>query len=387
MKIRQFFSILLFCTGSLFAQTMSTEHKLLLHPQGFILPAAFSTPGSIETENPASMADFSRPAASISYRFEGNIQDVYYKGTTVKHKITGLPQSAGIVYPYKDFRFAACMNQRYRSYFESPVTVTTVDNPDGNGKSETFFMDARMSDYSVLASYSLNDMPLGNKLSLGAKLSLSHLYNTESLFSTKMEASDNVLSFALGAEYTLALQSEKSVKIGISYERAPEFNADIEFTTQSSLVESSIDPANSGRPHLSVKMNNIKLSCKVPDILKLNFSFDLIPHLRLIETFSSVYWNQNSDGYKNQFEFSTGAVYTPNEIFSYSLSLFSTGRNLKNTNSILSQQGNDAVFITGGVSANFGPYNLALNLTDSHLFSDDARKTTAARISLGYQIL
>lgn len=353
---------------------------LVLIPQGYVISSGLgftnhttSTVAAIVAVNPASMADFTKPSAGVSFLFATQI-DSAVTNIGVEHSRVNpwLPQTFGFVLPHRNFRFGLGFNQKYSSslYF-GPFPVTTPGDPGGTGETIDAESDRYVYSGSGLISYQLsNFINNDHRLSLGLQIDVNFLRDDESLGRFSAEGTDQSVTWKAGACYSFL----DLLQLGLAFEKGADFSGTIEYSE-----EPVIEPPDSGFVARPIES---KFTAKLPDRLLIGLAFKISEKLRLANDFTYVYWEKVYNDTQNQLDISGNLYFLPSEQLSLSAGFYSTRMESNTPDS----PDNNALFISAAALVKVKSAAIEIMLADSHLFSSDLRKQTLVRLGLGFSL-
>ncbi len=362
-----------------FAQLQVPENNVLYLSQGFVLTNLNSlgisninnSVSNIGTTNPSSMINFNKISIGGSYHFETKLEEAYLASIGHKRISNELPQSIGIVFPFKNFRLGLAFNQKYNSSAEfDRIPITTVEFPDGTGEYYKPIMETKVLSYSVSASYRFDNIFIENSsLALGARLTRNSLDYHEELLSYSFNVNSENYNWAFGVLFNHVLDNNKSFSAGILYES----NINMKETIFHS------DKNLNGNPNFSASQFSLVYSANFPAKVSFDFSADFINNISLYSTVNYLLWSDVHTNLKNQFEFSLTGLYHFNENLKASFGFFTTDRNYEENILGLNEKLR-AVYLLAGINYKISLFNFGLSIADSHLFSDEWRKQTIAKL-------
>lgn len=344
-----------------------SQENSLFFPQGFvpnINAAGFSKSvgsiSNISSLNPAALSSIDNLSAGISYQFSSRIKEAWFGHIDYLRNKNGLPQSAGIVIPFKDFRFAAAMNQKFNGSLDfGNIPITTVENPVGNGEYVHFVSGYNLINFSIIESWSAKNIFSNDKFSLGVRIDLDKFYVNQNI---GLNENYHAFSFAAGFSYE-KVSADILNRFSFYYEKG----ADVQ----------EIRTITLGNNHYQ-----IDIGAKSPDKLNFGADFSVNKNLLISSGVSYVYWkdaNNHDDNpeaylsgiykYSDLLSFSAGAFYQK-----YTLSDFWVRENL------------DVFYLNVGAVLHFDRFDFNVGIADSHLFSSDWRKQTIINTSLEVRI-
>lgn len=382
MKNYLTFCFIVILSTALLGQPISKNWDTALMPQGYPVQPALVNASGIGFNNPAFLSRIQGISAGVSYQYGFTIEKAYIGGMMGKSLFNGLPYSAGTSYQAGNLYIGAAIAQRYNLRIDSgPVPVTTVENPDGAGKTGNLINDRDIHDYSVISSYNIKDMPGNNSLSLGLRVSLGRLsYRDNNTFGPQAkttEASAYAMAFALGAGYKIATGSG-DLNLGAYFEKGYDFRkfVHIEFERK------AITGPDNRVYYLTDPSFNLEIS--TPDKVSLDLTFDL-PKVQITANLSEILWNSVSDDYKNNLDFSAGAIYKTSDMLSIIFGASMNDRKYSDGIQNYFQKYYNALYLILGADLAIERYTFGVYLSDSHLLSAETRRQTIAGLNLGYQ--
>lgn len=380
MKAIYLFVLIIFCSITSFAQqiTFNWDHDLL--PQGYSFQPQLNS-STIGLGNPSFLSRFEGISAGLSYQYGTKIENVYFGGLQGNSLMNGLPYAAGVSFQTGSIHIGAAITQKYNLKLEIPnIKITTEKSPEVIGETVEYFAGRDIHDYSLISAYRIENLPGNNSLSLGIRMALERLsyFDHGSNTLPAIETSAYAVSFAFGADYILSIGSG-DLHLGASFEKGSGFNKDI-------MVE---PPAYTyttytGRSRMEANTwpDIFRIEVTTPDILRLDIAMDL-PRVQVTASLSEVFWSSVQQNHKNNLDIGAGISYKASERLSLSLGAFMNDRKNEIFHPLLPEY--KALFISLGADAAFGNYTIGFSISDSHLFSAEARKQTIGRLLLSYQ--
>jgi hypothetical protein len=255
-------------------QRVNTDIYPIRLPQGFVLEglsgcgsakSTLSTAADIGSGNPAIISDFKRPSIGISEQFETKIYPAWYAGIGFKRGRTFLPQSAGLIVPFGNWRFGAGFSQRYNSIMDyGEMSVTTVDHPEGTGEVFSALNETHIQSYSFLSETTLYSQENG-WLNIGGRFSIDRLSYLSKIWREHAHAVDYEVSWSAGFRYDLRIDSVY-LKIGMFFERGSRFRTNASYSGTELLQP--IDISEDGNnPSIRVQSNEWPVVANVPSRL------------------------------------------------------------------------------------------------------------------------
>lgn len=372
---------------SSFAQPIN-EFNVVLFPQGYGLKLLNSSGNSsiindvsnISFMNPASINNFKNYSAGLSYQANTNIKEAWIADIGMNRVYNFYPQSFGAVANWQGFTFGLGFGQRYNGTKEiEPIPYSTVQNPVDTVGYIDIIEENSIHSYSISSAYSFKEILQSDfDISLGLKYSLNRFHQYVNILEDGINSTGYYSSFSLGLISNFNLDEQRNLQVGISFESANRFKAEMEYDQDPILY----DPDTTGNQNNYAVVNSALLYTS-PSELNFDVAIDVTERLKFIAGFKTVYWSVFHDYYKDQAEISFSASYQVNEIVRTSLGLYSNDYNIESTYySDLNSELN-ALFITAGLKLNINQFSIDLALADSHLFSGDFTKQTIGKLAFG----
>ncbi|MBU0475898.1 MAG: hypothetical protein KKF62_17265 [Bacteroidetes bacterium] len=386
MKRAIIFLLLMF-NYNIFSQK-ATESPVAFLPHGLSLPllngngnsAINNDVANIGSINPAALENFNNFMFGFSYQYEPKINESWIADIGSERINNWIPQSAGIVFPYNELRFAISMNQKYnRALLIGPMEITTIENPSGIGefikpKDETFIYN-----YSFTTSYTYNNFLSNSELSFGIRFGFYKLDEYEKIFNSWIDASLYSNDVSVGILYSSPKTDNQYLKLGIFYHSKLQFNEQVE------ILRDEVQIDNGGLFPTPIYPTEANLVAKFPSSIQLDIDFTQLNKFQFLASISNSYWSDVADNYKNQIEITSSISYFLSESFSPSFGFAYSEKKLVE-DYFGANKKLDVIFLTAGAVLKFNNLSVNLALADSHLFSGDFRKTTIGKISLSYSL-
>ncbi|HET56406.1 MAG TPA: hypothetical protein ENN33_14490 [Ignavibacteria bacterium] len=379
MKKQIVIFLFILISSTSFAQLQVPENNVLYLSQGFVLTNLNSlgisninnSVSNIGTTNPTSMIHFNKISFGGSYHFETKLKEAYLASIGHKRISNELPQSIGIVFPYENFRLGLVFNQKYNSSAEfDRVPITTVEFPDGTGEYYKPIMKTKVLSYSVSASYLFDNLFIENSsLVFGARLTRNSLDYHEELLSYSFDVKSENYNWAFGVLFNHVIDIKKSFSVGILYES--------NINMKETIVHS--DKNLNNNPNFSSSQFSLIYSANFPAKVSFDLSADFINNISLYSTVNYLLWSDVNSNLKNQVELSFTGLYSFNEELKASFGFFTTDRN--NEENILGlNEKLRAIYLLAGINYKISLFNFGLSIADSHLFSDEWRMQSIAKL-------
>lgn len=377
---------------SSFAQPIN-EFNIILFPQGYGLKQLNSSGNSsiindvsnISFMNPASINNFKNYSAGLSYQANTNIKKAWILDLGMNRVYNFYPQSFGAVANWQGFTFGLGFGQRYNGTKEiEPIPYSTVQNPVDTVGYIDIIEENSIHSYSISTAYSFKEILQSDfDISLGLKYSLNRFHQYVDIWENEINSTGYYSSFAFGLISSFMLDEQRKIQLGISFESANRFIADIEYENPPSPI--LYDPDSTGNQHTYAIVNSALLYTS-PSELNFDVAIDATEQLKFLAGLKTVFWSVFHVYYKDQAEISFSAAYQVNEIVRTSLGLYSNDYNIESTYySDLNSELN-ASFLTAGLNLMIFPVSIDIALADSHLLSGDYRKQTIGKLGIGIQL-
>ncbi len=377
-KLIKIILLLGFLTGLCFSQNIAGSYiQVLFLPQGFVLESLGGYGFSNNTEisistlssgNPASLSDLNKLSIGMSLQKDTEIKEAWIINIGHKRFQNKLPQSFGVILPLGNFRCGYSFSQKFNSaLLYEPMDITAVAYPNGTGEYFQIKDRSFVTAQSLLYSYTMN---LGDHyFSFGAKYSLNKLYVYKEIYHARYNHYDRIFNWTSGFRY----EKLNHLKLGLFFEDG------LQFSKMSTLVvDSTSRPNEYYHPSQFVVVGNL------PSKINFGFSYSLWK-LLFVGNARYVFWNNISDNYNDQTEFSLSVICHINTFAKISGGFHTTNRTYNNRSIFINTDDLSAVYITGGLVINWKRYELEFSIADSHLFSDDWRKQTIGKLGIGLE--
>jgi hypothetical protein len=370
------------------------EDNLLFIPQGYMLPnlsgygysKTIGDVSNIGNMNPAALSSFNSISGGISYQYDSKINEAWIADIGYYKNKNAMPQSAGFVYPYRDFRFGVGFTQKMnRSLDEGKWYISTIEHPEGTGEYFIPISDYNIYSSSITAAWSThNTLVKGDKLSFGLRYELNMLNIYEEIWTIKAKGLFYNSSFALGVTYDGLSIDNYTYKLSFFFEKGANLNGNLAING-GGVTQISTDMLNGGRPANYVPISFITIG-QTPDRLNAGFDFNVSEPLRLSTNFTYVYWNAIDIHTNNNAEFLISALYSLSDRISFSLGTFYAQYN--NPEIQVFQEGDilNAAYLTAGTVIHFGLTDINIGIADSHLMSGEWRKQTVGMVAFGFHL-
>ena len=363
------------------------QSNILILPQGFPIgelnglgsSGLLNKASNIRFMNPAALNNFKDISFGVSYEFQSELKEAWIAGIGFKRDANFIPQSAGFIYPTGNFRVGLSMAQGYNGGINiGPIAITTPQNPNGTGEFTTVIEKRILYNYSMLVSYSFDNIIDGGKLSIGGRFDINKMTISDNRPSP-IEMSFAGNSWTAGAAFTKYYEDNKYFQVGLYYENNA--TLDLKETTGPDLAVQQIGDYQ--RPPGNYIVYPIK--AEFPSKLKLDIDISAIPGIKFLGSIQEVFWNDIESPNSNITEFSGSVVYKFNDMISSSIGLLTSQKKYNDIDKYFHTDENlAAIFLTLGSEINVSNLVIDISLADSHLFSGDWRKQTIGKIGAGY---
>jgi hypothetical protein len=375
-------------SSNAFAQ-ISNGFNTFLFPQGYGLKllnssgnsSIFNDVSNVSFMNPASLNNFNNYSTGFSYQANTNIKEAYTADFGMNRVYNFYPQSFGAVGKYQGFAFGLGFGQKYNGTKEiGPILVTTVEDPDGTGEFFNIVEENSIHNYSVSAAYSFQEILESDfDFSFGLKYSLNRFHQYVNIWNTKINSTGYYSSFAFGLTSKFILDEQKVLQLGVSYESANRFKADMEYENNPNPILHDPDPTGNHNNYAVITSTLLYTS---PSELNFDLALDANEELRLLTNLSINFWEKANSNMDTQIAYTFSACYKINEVVLTSFGFYFTDYRYENNYYDLDGKFY-TVFLTGGLKININRFSIDLALADSHLFSGDYTKQTIGKLALG----
>ncbi|MGE5499573.1 MAG: hypothetical protein ACM3Q2_15945 [Syntrophothermus sp.] len=336
---------------------------------------------NIAAMNPAAIDRFSSPSAGFSYQFETKIDPAYLANMPVKRYRTNIPQSAGLILPYRNMRLGIGFTQRYDGdLILEKVAVTTVENPDGTGEFMRFEEKADVYRISGILSYGVNDLFMeGDRVTAGVSFDYDYInYFTDRGMAGhapdfQMKSHGDKTSAAFGLMYS----PSKSTVYSLSYEESVEFSK--------MKVDSYID--NRMYYFIEQPIGDFAVS-REPSRIHLGFDHRFGNQTTLTSTLSYVSWNGAIGNRRDRAEASFSLIFPVHQLLTVSGGVFYTDYDFTSDTEKAFDLGTkyNALYLTAGLIFSWNIIDVNISAGDSHLTGGAYRKHAVARAGAGIHL-
>lgn len=366
-----------------------TGNSLMIFPQGNTIESLsgygnsglINSTSNISGLNPAALNNIKNKSAGISYQFESGINDVWIGVFKYKRITNFVPQSAGFILPYKNWRFGLSMSQHYNSFiFTPPIPVTTMEQPDGTGEFITAEYRTNLYDYSIITSYVFENIFNNAELSVGTRIGWGNLIYNASLADVQADIKDNSTTFSIGGVYKQKLEDKKYIQLGLYYESGTNFKSQYSYNGKGAFRSNDSN-------YYQIQTSNLPFEAKFPSKMQFDFDVDIISNLKLLGNLSYIFWKDVKTNAANNIEFSFSGFYEFNDLFSASAGFYNATLNFDYVPPILGSDINKemkALYLTAGFVINLKEFKIDAAFADSHLISGAYRQQTIGKLGIGY---
>jgi hypothetical protein len=366
----------------------SAFYDLIFFPQGYMLPDlsgygysnTMSDISNIGNMNPASLSSFNSIAGGISYQFDSKIHEAWTNYIGYYKNKDGMPQSAGFVCPYNDFRFGIGFKQKFNGSLDfGKIPVTTIDNPDGTDEYYSPTYDYNLISYSLSASWSAyNTIVKEDKLSFGIRIDLDRLSAFQKIGDVEAYGQINNTSYAMGLTYEVRIENKYNYQLSFYFEKGVDFTGVMTFNEPTFTTVYTSDSSHA----YTTDNSPITAIGKTPDRINAGVDFNVSVPLSISADFTYVLWHNISPA-DNEPEVSVSASYNVSDLVSFSLGTYFIRYNSSFMNEwTFSNNQLNAVYLTAGTVIHYGMLDFNVGLADSHLMSGNWRKQTVGMVSM-----
>lgn len=391
MKAVTLFCTIILCSIASFAQIIYRNGDIALIPGGYPIESPLNQVSDIGFHNPSNLSRFNGLSMGFSYQYGSTLNKPYFADFKGKSILNGIPYSAALSFQSGDLHLALATAQRYNLSLEAPpVLLSTMEGTRGSAGTVDVSFRRNVQEYSLMASYMINNLPENNSLSFGFRFSLGVLnfsdqisykdVNSPFYLNQGVDVQTPVYSssIALGADYTIA-SAAGNLNLGVYFEKGLEFKKEV----QKELTSGPYTDSNGLKYYHLYNLYIIHAS--TPDALRLDAVYEF-SKFRIMANVSEIFWKEISEDYKNNIEASAGAIYKTSDMLSVFFGASINDRKYSDNYDGIFAKDYNALFLTLGADAAYGSYTFGLSLSDSHLFSAETRKQTIARLTLGYKL-
>ena len=368
------------------------EDNLVFFPQGYMLPnlsgygysKTISDVCNIGNMNPASISSFDKISGGFSYQYDSKIDEAWIVDLGYVKNKYGVPQSAGFVYPYRDFRFGIGFNQKFnQSIIWQPIPVTTEYQPEGTGEYISITNDYNVMSYSFTAAWSAhNAFTKKDYLSFGARYDLNMLNIYEEIGAITGKGRFYNSGYALGVTYAGMPENDYSYTISLFFEKGANMSGELNFSGGGIQTVTSLDSTRTS----SANFAQYTTVGKIPDRINYGIDLHVSKPLRISTNLTWVLWHNISTS-ENQPELTISALYNYSELVSFSFGTYFIRYIIPNIPSNFGVSDNlNAVYFTAGTVVHYSMADINLGIADSHLMSGKWRKQTVGMVSLGFHL-
>lgn len=345
----------------------------LFHGRGFS-NSVHSLASDISRANPASLANFETPAAGISLEYGTRVDSANVLGIGLSRTNPLIPQSAGVVFPFSQVVCGIGFNRKYAGTLESREEIRTVQQPQGTGEFYTWKSKTQIFTGSGIVALSVNNPVLeSHHFSIGFQVNGNYLDFAENLYKTSASATDIALSWKTGLRYRMG----DAVQLGLIYENGADFSGTLDVKG----INPTIELPDNGQ-FVPVEIRS-RFKGLLPEKLSAGFQVQPLPWLAMAGSVTDIFWSEITDNQKNQVDFSGNFLIRGNDLQSYLIGFYRTGRNYRPGFYANDYQ---AFFLRAGFMLRQKNYDVYFVLSDSHLFSSELRQQTIFRSGINLNL-
>jgi hypothetical protein len=316
--------------------------------------------------NPAALENFNKNVIGISYQFWSKFESSLSTNIFYQRINQIIPLSIGFAYPLGNLKIGLSMHQKYNE----SVSL---------GPGEYFTSEIKTTDfnYSLTASYTFPQFLNNSFITVGFRYGLNNLKYNETYNSASLYGSIYASDFSAGIVYKLRKEENNYLQFGLTYE------SELSLSKISVWHGGNVFADTEDGRFIEAEDQPIKLNAKFPSTLRFDIDISTISKMKILASFSDVYWSLISDYIRNQTELSVSCVYLLNETFSPSIGFIYINRiyafELLGPTEIYQ---NDS-FITAGIVIKYRNMNIHFALADGHL-TNPWRKQTVFNTNISY---
>ncbi|MBD3225628.1 MAG: hypothetical protein GF313_12945 [Caldithrix sp.] len=339
---------------------------------------------NISSSNPASLNDFNKMSAGLSFHFETSLKPAWLGLGNHERDQKYVPQSFGFVLPFKRWAVGFGFSQRYNSILDfGKVAITTFNNPDSTEEYFTASKSNIVHSYSGLLSYAIhNVITKDDKISAGLQYTYNSLRVEEQNYHTSLQATTNAMSWTAGLRYDLS----NTVKLGLFYQSGPSFKDKVTYKGDDSIfaVDSSNTPNNA---YIIGPFTDFTyaLDDKMADKWHLGLVYQFNASTKITLEITQVYRNQLARNAKNHIDISGGLIKHITDQLSYSISFLSTRPQYnKETDRYFNTSENlYSFFLAGGLNIRLTFGDIDLAYATNTFSAGDWRKQHLGKVAFG----
>lgn len=385
--------IILTITNNILAQNTNHESNIL-RPYGYVLESingtgftnsTFNHITNISSSNPASIHDFTNISSGISYQFQSSKNLTTSEDITHERGRLNVPQSFGLVIPFKMLSIGFGFSQQYNSNLGFGKTeLSTLPLPDGDARPFTMSNTHIVNSFSGLLSYTfLSLLNKSDEMSLGLQLNYSILNIRDQISNSSFEGDADDFGFTFGLRYKI---SDK-FQFGLFYEKGSSFKGNID---DGNDIQFNIDPNDNidvGPYNIPVNYNTFFLVGEMPDKLHFGLLYKLNSALKFTMDITNIYWNQTSENSENTIDLSGSMINNITKQLSFSLSFLSTRDRHNLGVRISNDQDIYSFYLLGGLNYKYKNIDLDFAYATDSLFWDNWNKQNIVKFSVGFYII
>jgi len=386
---------LIVAAGSILPQELTqtdTELECVFLTQGYVfepisgkgfLTSTGNHISNISSSNPAALEHFQTVSFGASYQAESAIKPAWITDINHERDNGNLPQSLGLVVPYKSLRFGLGMSQRYNSILNlGTFEKTTMEHPEGTGEFITLTNLNTVRSYSGLVSYSFHNAIMENdQLSIGVQYNYNLLDVEERLYYYTLDAELENSGWTYGLIYAVS----DRFKLGAFYEANASFRGQVQFGGKDLSMPTYPYVGGDNQMINPVYTGEYTLLGRPPDKFHAGFLYRLISPVTIAVDLNHVYWSQLSENTSDHDDFSLSVTGEMTKNISLSLSLLSTDRRYDDElNDLFHMNGRltGFLFLTG-LNFKMRHFDLDFAFVTDVFNSGEWRKQNIAKIGLG----
>ncbi|HMB92603.1 MAG TPA: hypothetical protein VKP65_17250 [Rhodothermales bacterium] len=372
--------------------------SLFLLPQGNALSSLSGSgfgnivqlhPSDVATGNPAALTLLTQPSIAVSLQYGTTIDNAWIESVNWQYSRLNdvLPQSAGMVYPYKGWRLGLGYAQHYSANNQrGPIQVTTETSDLAYYSLE----ETRLHAVEPALAYTQEGiLSPRDAWTIGIRAGL-HLFThdtqlDESYFKWNLHSP----SWTIGTSYVWHTNDNRYVRAGLFYQdnvtlegKASSFSKDV--------ARIVLLPGSNSENPATVLIEPPAIQVAWPARLGGGVSGEPLPGLTLSAEVQRVFWQQAEEQYhyKDQTEFSVNAHYAFSKAISGTIAFHQAGRDYPQDirNPEVAFFGFDdamqARYLALGGVVQWSNLQLDLAVADSHLFSSEKNQQTLLEIGL-----
>lgn len=383
--------ILLLVFANLFAgdpDRIDPRNQIFLYNQGFVLESlsGYGVSSStrlpifnISTGNPASMSSFKTFEIGFSNQFDSKVESFPIDDASFERINNLVPQSAGLIYPFQDFRIGAGFSQKYSAeILFNEIEITTVNDPQGTGETFSPTFKNAIHTASALASYQIpNLLSPTDQLSVGFQFNLNFLDADESIARTTAKLNANHANWKFGFSYSGGIERTETFRLGLHFETGVKISGNVEFEGPGLLTSDPDSSMLGNNERITANLESYPRYAEIPPQLVFGFLVSLSSKFLLLGDLGYSWWSNLGEPYQNKLDFSNSLLFKASQNIGFSIGLAFLQGFVGDS---------DAVYLSAGMIGRLNKFELHLALANSHLSSAEYSRQTVGKLGFGFRL-